>query len=171
MHPRIAELVAYLDAETARLRAAYDSVPAERRGLRPAADRWSPAENVHHLAITERRLAARITALAEQARALPPERDDSPVLGGSPAGKALDRTNRFKTGDAGQPRDTDPARVWDDLMDARRELGKAVAAADGLSLGAVSAPHPALGNFTGYDWIAFAGTHVARHTAQIREDA
>ena len=54
-------------------------------------------------------------------------------------------------------------------MDARRELTAAIAAADGLALGRVSAPHPALGQFNGYDWIAFAGTHVARHAAQIRE--
>ena len=98
MHPRIAELVAYLDAETEKLSRLYESVPAERR-----------------------------------------------------------------------PRDTDPSRVLDDLMDARRELTAAIAAADGLALGRVSAPHPALGQFNGYDWIAFAGTHVARHAAQIRE--
>lgn len=72
MHPRIAELVACLDAETEKLGRLYESIPAERRAVRPAADRWSPAD-------------------------------------------------------------------------------------------------PALDQFTGYDWIAFAGTHVARHAAQIRE--
>ncbi|HXD49273.1 MAG TPA: DinB family protein [Gemmatimonadaceae bacterium] len=169
MHPRIAELVAYLDAETEKLNRLYDSVPAERRAVRPAADRWSPAENVHHIAITERRLAARITALADQARALDPEDESSPVFATSPATRAIDRSMRIKTGEAGQPRNTDPSRVWDELMDARRQLTAAIAAADGLALGAVSAPHPALGQFTGYDWIAFAGTHVARHAAQIRE--
>ena len=169
MHPRIAELVAYLDAETEKLSRLYESVPAERRAVRPAVDRWSPAENVHHIAITERRLATRITALANQARTLGPECDSSPLFATSPATKAIDRTVRIKTSDAGQPRDTDPSRVWADLMDARRELSAAIAAADGLALGGVSAPHPALGPFTGYDWIAFAGTHVARHAAQIRE--
>lgn len=169
MHPRIAELVAYLDAETEKLSRLYESVPAERRAVRPAADRWSPAENVHHIAITERRLATRITALADRARASAPEGDSSPVFATSPAVRAIDRTMRIETGESGQPRDTDPSRVWDELMDARRELSAAIAAADGLALGTVSAPHPALGEFTGYDWIAFAGTHIARHASQIRE--
>jgi hypothetical protein len=44
-----------------------------------------------------------------------------------------------------------------------------IATADGLAMGAVSAPHPALGNFNGYEWIAFAGAHAARHAAQVRE--
>jgi len=39
------------------------------------------------------------------------------------------------------------------------------------ALCAVSAPHPALGAFSGYDWIAFVGAHAARHADQIREDA
>jgi hypothetical protein len=56
-------------------------------------------------------------------------------------------------------------------MTARSELEAAIADADGLALGEVTAPHPALGTFTGYDWIAFAGTHVARHAAQILEGA
>jgi hypothetical protein len=171
MHPRIIELIDYVDAQTETLRAAYHDVPPEQRGARPAPGRWSPAENVQHIAIVERRLAQRLTMLIEQARALPPETETTSVLGTGPAGRALDRTRRFVTSEASEPRDVDAARAWDDFMTARRELLTVIATGDGLALGAVSAPHPALGPFSGYDWIAFIGAHAARHADQIREDA
>jgi ABC-type sugar transport system substrate-binding protein len=79
------------------------------------------------------------------------------------------RTARFKTSEASEPRDTDPARAWDELLAARAELKQIIATGDGLALGAVSAPHPALGPFSGYDWIVFVGSHAARHADQIRE--
>jgi hypothetical protein len=54
-------------------------------------------------------------------------------------------------------------------MATRRALADVVARGDGLALGKVSAPHPALGSFNGYDWIAFVGAHAARHADQMRE--
>jgi hypothetical protein len=48
MHPRLAELLAYVRAQTEDLRNAYEAVPPERRAVRPEPDRWSPAEIVHH---------------------------------------------------------------------------------------------------------------------------
>jgi hypothetical protein len=79
------------------------------------------------------------------------------------------RDRRFATSDAAEPRDTDPARIWDDLAAVRRELSEIVATGDGLALGTVFAPHPALGQISGYDWLAFVGAHAARHAEQIRE--
>ena len=171
MHPRTAELLAYLDEADAALRAAYDAVPAERRAERPTPDRWSPAEVVHHLAIVERRVAQRIAALVEEARALPAETDASPVLPTLTARRLVDRTRRIVAGEASQPRDTEAGRAWADLDETRRALKEIVAGADGLALGQVHAPHPALGDISGYEWIAFVGAHEARHAAQIREDA
>jgi hypothetical protein len=169
MHPRTAELLDYLDAADADLRAAYDAVPAERRAARPAPDRWSPAEIVHHLALVERRVTQRIAALVEQARALPPESDVSPVLPTLGARRLVDRTRRIVAGEASTPHDTDADHVWDELGDARRALKDVVASGDGVALGQVSAPHPALGEINGYDWVAFVGAHEMRHAEQIRE--
>jgi len=169
MHPRIAELLAYVDLQTANLRAAYESVPADRRGVRPSPDRWSPAEVVHHLVIVERRLAQRLGALIEQARALPPETDATSLFPMANATRVEIRDRRFKTSEASEPRDTDPAHVWDEFLDARKELERVIATGDGLQLAAVTAPHPALGPFSAYEWIAFAGSHASRHADQIRE--
>jgi hypothetical protein len=171
MHPRISELLAYIDRHTATLEAAYTAIPAARRTVRPAPDRWSPAEVVHHVAIVEQRLVKRLQQLAEQARALPPEGDASSVFTVVDTNRIEIRNVRFKTSELAEPRDTDASRVWSDFEATRRELKDAIRDADGLALNEVSAPHPALGALTGYGWIAFAGAHAARHAAQITEDA
>jgi hypothetical protein len=171
MHPRIAELLRFLDEQTATLRAAYDAVPVDQRGVRPALDRWSPVEVVHHVTIVERRVTGRIRALVEQARAIGRDADESSVLAAVGADRMLSRVRRITTGEATEPRDANAATLWTDFDDARRTLTEVVASGDGLALGAVSAPHPALGELTGYGWIAFIGAHAGRHAAQIREDA
>jgi hypothetical protein len=168
MHARLTELLAYVHAQTNDLRKAYDAVPPERRTVRPEPDRWSPAEIVHHLVIVDRRINQRLKGLIEEARALPPESDGASILS-DVAQRVSVRDRRFKTSEASEPRDTDPERIWGDLADARRELEEVVASADGLALGKVFAPHPALGSLCGYDWLAFVGAHAARHAEQIRE--
>jgi DinB superfamily len=169
VHPRISELIRYIDEQAGQLRAAFEAVPDDRRGARPTPDRWSPAEVVHHVAIVERRLIQRLKAFVEQAKALPPEPDTSLILSTLRTAKVVDRTRRLVASEAAQPRDTDAERVWDDFEDARRALKDVIASGDGLALGAVVAAHPAMGELNGYEWIAFAGAHAARHAEQIRE--
>lgn len=171
MHPRISELLDYVDRQADVLRAEFEAIPPERRGTRPAPDRWSPAEVVHHVVIVEQRLVKRVQAFAEQARAFPPEHDTSSVFTVVDVGRFVSRNSRFKTSEAGEPRDTDAARVWSEFEATRGQLKDAIRSADGLALNEVSAPHPALGTLSGYGWIAFAGAHAARHAAQIKEDA
>lgn len=55
------------------------------------------------------------------------------------------------------------------LEKSRTNLRELVVSHDGLSLGAVSFPHPVLGVIDGYQWFWFIGTHEARHASQIRE--
>jgi DinB superfamily len=169
MHPRIAELLRYIDEQAAVLRAAFDAVPPDRRAARPAPERWSAAEIVHHVTIVERRLVQRLRAFVEEARALPPEQDASPILSTLRSARSVDRSRRLVASSAAEPRDTDATRVWADFDEAHRALKDVVASGDGLALGAVSGPHPALGELNGYEWIGFAGAHVARHAEQIRE--
>jgi hypothetical protein len=169
MHPRTTELLQYIDQRTAELRAAFDAVPADRRSVRPAPDRWSAAEVVHHVSIVERRLTVRLRALVEEARTRGPDLDESPILEMLQTKRVEVRDTRIVTGESGQPRDTNVDTVWTDFDVVRSELREVIAAGDGLALSEVSAPHPALGPMTGYAWIAFIGSHAARHAAQIRE--
>jgi hypothetical protein len=171
MHARIAELLEYLESQNESLRMAFESVPPELRCVRPAPDRWSPAEIVHHLTIVERRLTGRLTELIEQARTMPPEHETAPLFPMVSATRVESRVRRVSASQASEPRDTssDASRVWEDFLQARQELKAVIAAGDGLRLGIVSAPHPALGDISAYEWIAFAGAHVARHADQMRE--
>jgi DinB family protein len=170
MHPRISEVIRYIDEQAAVLRAAFESVPPDRRASRPTPDRWSPAEVVHHVIIVERRVVHRLRSFIDQTPRIGLEQDTSPILPTLNTVRAVDRTRRFVTSDAAEPRQTDAARVWDDFEETRRALKEVIASGDGLALGSVSAAHPALGELNGYGWIAFAGMHAARHAAQIRED-
>ena len=124
---------------------------------------------MHHLDIVERRLVQRLSALVEQAQALPRESNAAPLFPMDKAVRIELRGRRVTTAEANEPRDTDPDRVWADYMQTRDALKKLIVAGDGLSLGAVTSPHPILGEFTAYEWIAFAGAHAARHADQIRE--
>ena len=169
MHPRLAELLEYVDRETEKLRGVYESVPPDRRNMRSDPARWSPAEIVQHLAIVDQRIVQRLSGLIEEARALPPETETSSLLPNRVIARVVDRTSRFRTGPTAEPVDADAERVWDELLSARRALRQVVARGDGLALGQVSAPHPALGAFNGYEWLMFVGAHAARHADQIRE--
>ncbi len=171
MHPRTNELIAYLDQQAATLRAAFESVPAERRAVRSAPDRWSAAETVHHVVIVERMVTGLLASLIEKARSFGPEADDSSIIAIVNPQRFVGRGRRIVTSERSEPRDTNVAGVWTDFESARRALKDVIATGDGLALGQVSAPHPALGSLTGYGWIAFAGAHAARHADQIREDA
>jgi DinB superfamily len=57
LHPRIHELLDYLERQHAKLLQAIDLIPAPLRGRRPAPDRWSVADVMQHLALVEGRLA------------------------------------------------------------------------------------------------------------------
>src|SRR5215475_2834539 len=100
MHPRLAELIAYIDTQTAELHAAYEAVPADQRTTRPADNRWSAVEVVHHVALVERRIAMRVRGLIEQARGVGQETDDSSVLALLKPDRIVARTQRIVTGEA-----------------------------------------------------------------------
>jgi hypothetical protein len=51
----------------------------------------------------------------------------------------------------------------------RGQLLEAIAGSDGKAVGALSFPHPSLGNFDYYQWVLFTAGHEARHTEQILE--
>src|SRR5258708_24858215 len=69
MHPRLAELLDYLDAARARVLGEAARLPRDRWGIRPEPDRWSVAEVVWHLQRVERGIAKGIAPRVGEARA------------------------------------------------------------------------------------------------------
>jgi len=171
MHPRTLELMEYIDAQRAVLRAAFDEVPEEARNLPPATGQWSPVGIIEHLAIANGRIARMITKTAAEARAagLGPERSSDPILPAIDIKFVVDRVTRVAAPAVLHPTGLDANAAWAALERSTVAVRDAIATADGLALSEVSFPHPLLGPLTLYTWIAFVGAHEARHAVQIRE--
>ena len=174
MHPRVTEILEYLDDQRAGLTEAVAGVPPTIAGRRPSPERWSAAQVVAHLGIVEASIAALFMQRLLEARAagLGPDRETSPILPTLDVTRLLDRERALVAGERLRPPES-PA--MDDalatLARTRERLRRAIKRADGLALGDVSAPHPLLGSLNLYQWLIFLGAHEARHAAQIREVA
>jgi hypothetical protein len=172
MHPRIDELLQYVDAERAKLRATVDRVPPDRRGVSPSPDTWTVAQVVEHLAVVERRITALFLKIVTEARTagIAAETETTSQLEALNPGQFADRTHKFVGPAAVHPSavvDVDAALTA--LEAARHDFRAAVISADGLALGTLTAPHPIFGPLSLYRWISFIGGHDARHEQQIRE--
>jgi hypothetical protein len=172
MHPRIEEVISYMDRERATLRDAVERVPPELRDTQPGADRWSIAQVLQHLGIIERRVAIGMSKWIGEARqdAVGSETDTSSVMNSLPTDLIKDRTTRRNAPDEVRPTgDIDAKTAWATLESTRESLRSAFLGGDGLALSAVIQPHPILGPINLYQWMLFVGSHEERHTAQIIE--
>lgn len=174
MHPRIQEVLDYLDTTRSDVSKAVESVAPNRRNERLPGDRWSVAEVLDHLGILEARVAQLVSGRLAAARAagLGPELETSSVLDTIDRERILDRSHRATAPDFVRPQaDRDANAAWAALQQSRTELRAAVVANDGFALSEVKYEHPVLGLIDLYQWLIFVGAHEARHTDQIREIA
>jgi len=171
MTAALEQLLDELDNRRNELRAAVDAVPAELRERRPAPDRWSVAENVEHLALVERRVTQGLAAqLSARASSLGPADDQPPRSFRAEA--AVDRSRRFKTGGASEPKaQMDTEAAWRLIQESRSSLLELIHTYGDRALHEITQPHPLFGPLNAYDWFAFLAAHDARHAAQIREAA
>lgn len=172
MNPRTAKLFEHLDHHRANLRTAVSGIPPELRSQRPAPERWSVIELLEHLNLVERRLTFLFNQWVAEARAqgLPPE-DEADFELTESLEVILNRGYQVTASEAVRPRgEIDEAAAWAALEEARENLKATVLGFEGLPLGGVVRPHPALGPLNFYQWVEFVGWHEARHTAQICEN-
>jgi hypothetical protein len=174
MHPRIEEVVNYLDRERAALHEAIERVPADARDKQPGPDRWSVAQVLQHLGLIEKRIGLGMTKWVTDGRGaeLGPEKETSSVLNSVPVQLIIDRSQRRNAPEEVRPPgDIDASTALAELESARETLRGAFLAGDGLALSEVVQPHPVLGPINLYQWMLFVGSHEERHTAQIIEIA
>jgi hypothetical protein len=174
VHPRTEELLAYLDDCAAEFDAAWNAVAPADRARKPGADAWSPAQIVEHVGTLERLVAGLLGKRVAEARqaGLPAETDTGSVLDSVNRARIVDRARKVVAGEAVRPAvDTDPARAVTAWREGHSALLALVRTADGLALGTLSHPHPALGVINFYQWIVFSGAHELRHAEQLREAA
>lgn len=172
MHPRLEELSHFLATTRGALRQTLDQVPFDLRERRPATDRWSVAEILNHLARLEMRLTNLFASRVEDAKSngIAVEHETSSVLDREWVDLVLDRSRQVVAIEAVRPAGAQNASdAFAELEIARAAFLEFLTSADGLALGTLVFPHPALGQLNLYQWIAFIGAHEARHTAQIRE--
>ncbi|MFS8084762.1 MAG: DinB family protein [Acidobacteriota bacterium] len=174
MHPRIEEVINYLETERTALSEAVERVPAELRDQQPGADRWSVAQVLQHLLIIEKRIGAGMNKWVTEARSggLSAEAETSSVMNSVPRALIADRSQRRNAPDEVRPAgDIDAKSAWAALEQSRETLRVAFLAGDGLALGKVIQPHPVMGPLNLYQWMLFVGSHEQRHTAQVLEIA
>lgn len=174
MHPRLAELRAFVDAQRSALLAAASTVPPDRWTERPAPDCWSLTELFEHLYRVENGSARLVEKRALEARAAghPAETETSSMLGALDGTGLTDRSRKLAA-----PERVVPTGGWtraealESLARSRATLHEGMRAAEGLALCTVRAPHPRLGEIDLYQWILFIGQHEQRHVAQAAEIA
>jgi hypothetical protein len=174
MHPRLEEVLNYLDTERSALRDAVKLVPPTLRDQSPGTDRWSVGQVLQHLVMIEKRIGLGVTKWVVDARdrGLGPETETSSVMNSLPLQLIADRSQPKSAPAEFRPKDDlDAASAWTALEQTRAALRAGVLAGDGLALGEVIQPHLVLGPINLYQWLLFVGSHEARHTAQVREIA
>jgi uncharacterized damage-inducible protein DinB len=172
MHPRITELVDYVDAQRAALLDAASALPSDRWTERPAPDRWSVAQVLEHLHLVEHSCARVIAKRAAEARAAghPAETATDSKLGALDSSDLRDRSVRREVPERVAPTGTLSGEAARSALErSRAELHEAIGAADGLALESVRYTHARLGELDLYQWMLFVGHHEARHTAQVME--
>jgi hypothetical protein len=173
MHPRIEELIAYIAEHRRGVHAAVASVPTELRDRKPAADRWSVAEVVEHLAMIEQGIAALLTMHVTAARAsgVGPDPDTSSVVASYANPDAVvSRISKISAPKRVQPTGAiDAAAGAQALVRARAAMVSSLQNANGVCLENLMQTHPVLGPLNMYHWVVALGLHDQRHAAQIRE--
>ncbi|HEX3868060.1 MAG TPA: DinB family protein, partial [Gemmatimonadaceae bacterium] len=160
MHPRIQELLDFIDLERTRLRAAVDVVPPHQRGVSPGEGQWTVAGVLEHLCAVEKRIASLLRSKVIEARGAgaSAETETSAILPLLELDKITDRTTRLKSPNPLQSSPNANAdAAWSALMESRQDFRAAVLEADGVALGELTHPHLYFGPFTMYKWIGFIG--------------
>lgn len=173
-HPRLNEVAGLLARHRADVIAAARAIPADAWSERVTADAWSPAEIMDHLRIVEHGTLRLLEKVIPEARAFghPAEAETSSVVDAAFVAARLDRTTRIVAPARAMPTRAPDLETAIAALDAERtQLLAAMRAGDGLALGSIEWPHPAIGTLNLYQWLVFLAAHEARHAAQLREIA
>lgn len=174
LHPRLAALALELEHARRELLDAAHEIPRSVRATRPAPDRWSAAEVLAHLVKVEdqsgRLFSVGARRLRESGAAEEQDTDAAPIIDGFARFRVDARLRVVAAPDMVAP---DADASFDEAIAAlaatRARLLESMRKASGLALSSASAPHPALGPLTLYEWLLMIARHEQRHASQLRE--
>jgi uncharacterized damage-inducible protein DinB len=132
---------------------------------KPASDRWSVAECLEHIAVTESFILGNINRTLQQAAApsTPAFGDDGMVQ------MVVDRTTRIKGPEILMPTGRWPHEQLLGEFEAARKRTADFAATTDTQLRQHAFPHPMFGSLDCYQWLLLIGAHGERHRAQAEE--
>ncbi|MCU0633426.1 MAG: DinB family protein [Gemmatimonadaceae bacterium] len=172
LHPRIALILAELDAARAELLVLVEPLDDARVTAAPPEGGWSPLEILGHLGKVEDGISRMVRKLVREAQAagLPVETDmDVERLVASIAAYDIVAAERRMI--APPPLlptpDRSRAEVMQLLADARARLVEWLTIGSGHALGTLRWPHPFFGALDVYQWGLFTAHHERRHARQI----
>lgn len=164
-----AKAIAELEASRRELLAAVKGLTPAQWRFKPSPERWSIAECVEHIALTEDSYFQLITQKLVKAPPAPPDKlaevqgKDQYVLDTMP-----DRSSKRQTSPALEPKGKTPEESLEHFRKSRdRFISYVRTTQDPLRFRAQA--HRALSLIDGYQWILLAAGHVRRHIEQIEE--
>jgi uncharacterized damage-inducible protein DinB len=164
-----AKAIRELEASRNELLAAVQRLTPAQWRFNPAPERWSIAECVEHIALTEDSYFQLITQKLVKAPPAAPEKlaevrgRDQYVLDTMP-----DRSSKRQTSPALEPKGKSPEESLEHFRKSRdRFISYVRTTSDPLRFRVQA--HRALGLIDGYQWILLAAGHVRRHIEQIEE--
>lgn len=156
----------YLNETRDALFASVKGLTSAQWNFKPAPDRWSIAQVVEHIAVTEEGIEG---ILAQIAQAPAPAADfDDRAVDAMILAKMTDRSTKAQA-----PPQLQPTGRWTpaDALQHFTAASDALAAdlRDTTALRHHVIRHPAFGPLDGYEWVLAAAGHTSRHTQQIME--
>jgi hypothetical protein len=165
--------IAHIERCRAELIGAVEGLSAAESMVRPAPDRWSPAEILYHLHMAEASITGALAAIlgSDQRNERKPE-EYLRVEWDKATRLTANREARISAPPRVHPPETSgleesKAR----LKQSRQGLLDLLSRYSIDDLASVSRPHPApaFGELTGFGWLAVIGGHDGRHLEQIME--
>jgi len=177
VHPEIEETTARLDAQTEEIEAFVRSLDADALHRRPEPEKWSVAEHVEHLTLSNRPYAELLKAAVEEGR------ERGVMHGGGSFRKSLlvrlligsskpPVRWKMKTFEPLEPKEKryEAESVLADFRASQDELAAALRAGDGLDLGRieVTSPFASWLRFSVIQAVDFLASHGERHLWLMR---
>jgi len=161
-------LTQYLTETRERLLGTARGLSPQQLNHKPGPDRWSVAEVLEHLTVTESRLLPRIEAVLQgspdPAKASAWEGREEALLQ-----SVISRSPRVQAPDPIQPTGRWGHEELFRQVEAARGRTTEFAAQTNAPLRSFFQTHPVLGELDCYQWLLITGAHWERHRAQIEE--
>ena len=159
-----------MDASLEKFLQCVKDFTPEQWNFKPAADRWSAAENAEHVAFVEDRVYRRITEKSLQEPADPDKRKTLPFRDMKIMQLGNTREPNLQAPELARPngRWGVPDELLQNLQ-AFRARTKEFVCATQADLRTHYLDHPFFGTLDTYQWILLFSAHMRRHTLQIEE--